>query len=252
MGESISTELWNFAAAVKEHAFGGGFISGVLAISVWVVSALKPHKAAGNATAALISGLLIRGIAWIKTHRWALASNCVLIGTVWAAFLAYTDIDEQLKNPITVRFEWKNEEPFLRTDNGGVLWLRFKVHNDSANDFVCRVFLNKLEKDGQQEPIIPPGEDIELYPAGGEREEPSLAATERTVPGHDARLFNLAFLEKGADKLTMQSEQFHYEATGLASGKYRFTIQARNGRCRSDPSVIRVQYDGNRLARFFP
>jgi hypothetical protein len=240
--------LLGFVAALKEHAWGGGFIGIALSILVWIVSVLKPHKLAGNATAALLSALLVDAVAAIKRHRYALYSNCFLIAVLWAAFLAYADVKQQLINPITISFETDNIRPFLEFASEA-LWVRVRARNNSHQDVVCRVFLNRLEKKGEGAAFWA-GEPLRLYWSGSEVEEPDNA--DRTIePGPLGKIFNLAVIDKGANELRIQNLQFARQVPEkLSAGVYTFTVQATHSTCRSDPFTVSVQYKGQQNVAF--
>jgi hypothetical protein len=242
-------EVRNYIGAIKEHYVGVLLVAAVPAVAVWAVSKLRPYATRGNQAAALLVAILNDLIAWITHQRYALISNSFLLGVIFAAFLAYSDVDRQLKNPITITFEWANERPFLEPDTSGRLWIRAKANNNSPNDVVCRVFLNDLEKIEQTKPLWPRGDSLELLWSGNEYDSASYA--ERTVPAALGKIFNLAYIAKNANELSIQPPQFSNQVSEkLPSGTYSFTIQASHSTCRSDPIEILVKYDGQQNVSF--
>jgi hypothetical protein len=245
------SEAWDYLGAIKEHWVGGLLVAAPPAVVAWVVSRLEPYAARGNRTAALLVAILNDLRAWIARHRYALISNSFLFGIIFAAFLAYTDTNQQLKNPITISFEWENNRPFLEHDASDELWIRVMAHNVSTTDFVCRVYLNALEKDGETKPLLMQGDTIELLWAGSDYESPTQAAGDRTVPAGAGKIFNLAYIKKGANELSIQPPQFSNQISEkLSAGIYKFTIQARYSACRSDPTDFVVKYEGQRQVSF--
>jgi hypothetical protein len=130
-GQLPVSEIQNFASAIHEYWFGGVNLAATLSVLVLAVSKLEPYAAAGSKTANFGILLLQNMMSWIKRHRYALIGNSVLLGVIYAAFGAYTDVDRQLKNPITITFETDNNDPFLKTDVKGILWVRARANNSA-------------------------------------------------------------------------------------------------------------------------
>jgi hypothetical protein len=248
MGNSPS-ELWDFAIAVKNHAWGGGIVTITLAVLVCVVSVLKPHEADGNATAALLRGFLLDIITWIRDHRFALTSNSILIGIIYCAFWAYVDVDEKLKNPITISFEYGNEAPFLQLDSDGKLWIRIRANNNSTRNVDCIAYLNSLEKSDETKPLWAVGNPLILQWRGGEFEPPE--NSERIIPPKLGKVFNIGYIAKEANVLSLQNTQYYLESSAkLSPGIYKFAVQLNNLTCQSDPTVFSVKYDGGQQVSF--
>jgi hypothetical protein len=213
--------------------------------------------------ALVTGGFVIGALAVWERYRgkaisWSLYFPLALVLLFCAFFLIWrdqqktiTDLNQQLKNPITITFAWANVEPFLQADTGGRLWIRARADNKSANDVVCRVYLSAFGKDGDPKPLLTKGDSIELLWAGGEYEPSSHAIGDRTIPAGSGKIFNLAYIEKGANELSMQPEQAANQiGEKLSLGIYRFTIQASYSTCRSDPIVFVVKYEGGQQASF--
>jgi hypothetical protein len=245
----IFSEIKNFAFAIQEHWLGGLSLAAFLSVLVWIVSRLEPKAKAGNDVATLLISFLQDILSWIRRHKYTLISNSALLCIIYAAFLAYTDVNRQLKNPITITLETGNEAPFLQTDNASRLWVRTIANNNSANDVICRFFLNSLEKKGDSKAILALGESLQLFPAGGE--SGNEAPGERIVPGNSGKIFNLAYIENGGNELSIQSVQFSLQVSEkLLSGIYKLTVQARHSTCRSDPTDIWIKYEGDQQVSF--
>jgi hypothetical protein len=242
-------ELSIFAFALKEHWVGGtivGILFGLVPVLVWGVNMLMPHREVHRA--ALLIAFLQATVAWIKRHKYALMSNAILCGVISSSFLAYVDIERELTNPITISFDYRNELPFMQPDNSGTLWIRVAANNSSAKDVLCRVYLNRLERIGEPKPLWS-AEKLQLLWAGTEYE--STGNTDRTIPIGDRRIFNIAYIGKGASELFIQSQQFASQVSEkLTPGIYKFTVQANHSTCRSDPIEIVVKYEGQQSASF--
>jgi hypothetical protein len=207
-----------------------------------------------NQWAALLTGgLIIAFLAAIERRcgrsiSWRAFLRLAILLLFFACFLMWREQDLQLNKPITVAFKYGNAMPFMQPDSGGQLWIRMRAINIGANDIVCRVFLNKLEKIGQPSPIWA-NDNLELFWAGTEYEPQG--NSERTIPASKGRIFNIAVIKKGANELSIQNQQFESQATDrILAGTYRFSIQASHSTCRSDPFDILVEYKGGQTASF--
>jgi hypothetical protein len=164
---------------------------------------------------------------------------------------AVAELEQQLKNPITITFEWSNSRPFLEYEVSGKLWVRARAINGSNADVTCRVFMNSFEKVGETIPILSPGDSIELLWAGGEYGSNNEAAGDRVVPAGLGRIVNLAYIAQGANELSIQPEQFARQVSEkLSPGTYKYTIQASHSTCRSDPTIVSVKYEGQQQVSF--
>jgi hypothetical protein len=150
--------------------------------------------------------------------------------------------------PINISFEYENRVPFLQPDNTNTIWIRVRALNTGEKDSVCRVYLSRLEKDGEATPLWH-DDDLQLRWAGKEFESPG--NIERTIPAGQGRIFNLGFIKKDSGELTIQNPQFALQVTKkLSPGIYHFTIQASHISCRSKPTKITVKYNGQQDASF--
>ena len=157
-------------------------------------------------------------------------------------------LEQQLRNPTTISFEYENSKPFIQPDTNGQLWIRVKANNNGPSDIVCRMYINRLEKIGVETPLWS-NHTLLLLWAGNEDEFPG--NTQRTVPARMARIFNLAYIAKDSNELSIQHSNFASEVSEkLSPGTYKFTIQAIHSTCRSEPTEISIKYDGQQRVSF--
>jgi hypothetical protein len=105
-----------------------------------------------------------------------------------------------------------------------------------------------LEKNGAARPILASGDSLQLSPSANEVGE---GVFDRTIPSGDGRIFNLAYMKKGDNQLSIPSDQFPRQVSlALGPGTYKFTVQATHGTCRSNPKEIWIKYDGGQQISF--
>lgn len=171
-----------------------------------------------------------------SVHTWRIMASIlgliIVVGLIRAPYQLWeyehaqrVAAETELHNPITVTFQWAGEPPFLQPVPSGDFWIRVRAINSSARDVVCRVFLTLLKKNGENRSLWS-GETMLLYWTGSEDEFPG--NNERTVePGPLGKLFNLAYIHKDANEMTIQNPQFANQVSEkLSPGTYIFTVQA--------------------------
>jgi hypothetical protein len=160
------------------------------------------------------------------------------------------DVKSQLSDSIIISFEWNNGPSYLEPDTLGQLWVRVKAKNHGPKDTLCVAYLDSLQKDGESKSLWKAIDDpLRLAWAGTEPEPADSLA--RTIPTGEGRTFNLAFIKKGANELSIQNIQFGYQnSVKLTPGTYRFVVQTGRSGCRSDPQEISIRYAGKQEVSF--
>jgi hypothetical protein len=217
------------------------FALGLVSILVAMEAAVNVTLIAAWATVGIVAlgELLWKKLPWTRT--WRLSSkiaSCVII-----SFVVYSTCFFQYMRPNVV-FQIGEGMPFIGPATDGSLWIRIGAFNRGWRDLTCRFYLNSLEKDGIAAPLIK-NEYIQLLPAGGQDYVGN--SSDIVIPSDQPRYFNLAYIQKGADELSIQPPQFHNEYAGkLTAGLYRFMVSASSGACQSGQHMIVIRYRGGK------
>lgn len=221
-------------------------ILAAVAILAGIQSGVSPVMVIAWATAGIV---LASELLWTRIPQtrfwpsWGKLSICVVVsGAIYlVSYVGYL-------RPNVV-FEARNSDPFIRPAMDGSLWIRARAYNRgwAWNEAVCRFYLTALQRGGEK-PIIA-DESLQLLPAGGEMLTPS---GDTPIPTGEGRYFNLAYIKKGASKLTIQAPQFANEYDpDLPPGTYKFMVSASGLGCRASQTKITVKYNGERNIEAF-
>lgn len=217
-----------------------------LAGFLWGLVAQYATLATGGIVIALIAGVehfLNKTISW----SWYFGLTIILFFV--AFFLMWrgqndeiVKLNAEVDPPISVSFEWQNNNHFLSFD-GSAFWIRVDAYNNSARNISCIVEINRIEKIGDSTPLY--SGHLQLSWEGGLYEYRD--NIERTLAPRDYQTFNIALVQNRSDELTFQNPNL---VKKLRPGSYEFTIRAPYPPCISNPAKIELEYSGGQKARF--
>lgn len=185
---------------------------------------------------ALFGELFWKYLPQLKNRRWA--------GIIGIAVIVYSLTFSQFIRP-TILVEAGD----IQMDRQmGDIWIRVALRNRGWQEVTCRFFLNVLKKNGMDHPIWS-GNPLPLWPAGNEIGE---GLYDRTIPPDNLNhFFNIAYIRRGKDKLSIPSEQFGRQVSyALEPGTYKFSVKAAHGACQSAQTDVWLRYDGGTKVSF--
>jgi len=196
----------------------------------------------------LLAGVRVEG--WGFSSHWVdrkrigqvaigLIVMCVLLGSIWYSTSTASAVH------MIIKIENDASSFFPKDVIGGATYAKAKVRYEGPGAVTCSLYLNELQRDGDSKPILSGVSFLLAAEAGGEPGSPDTF----TFSNGSEHFFNLAYVAKGANKLSIQS--FQYNATykaPLLAGTYKFKITtqaAHGGSCPTTPAEIWLQYYGS-------